>query len=151
MTLRWTHLTPPPSHHPPTHPPLHPPLDKMAAISQTIYSDALSWMFSNNFCLKFHWSLFLMIQLTIAQHWFRKWLGAEWRQYIIWTNADLIHWRIYAALGGDELINRSIKMITFWKCSWKCCLRNVGHFSWFIVLRFLVPWNGPNQYLPLFS
>ena len=25
------------------------------------------------------------------------------RQAIIWTNADPIHWRIYAALGGDEL------------------------------------------------
>ena len=25
------------------------------------------------------------------------------RQAIIWTNADLIHWRIYAALGGDAL------------------------------------------------
>ena len=27
------------------------------------------------------------------------------RQAIIWTYADLIHWRIYAALGGDELNN----------------------------------------------
>ena len=25
------------------------------------------------------------------------------QQAIIWTNADLIHWSIYAALGGDEL------------------------------------------------
>ena len=25
------------------------------------------------------------------------------RQAIIWTNADSIHWRIYAALGEDEL------------------------------------------------
>ena len=25
------------------------------------------------------------------------------RQAIIWTNADRIHWRIYAALEGDEL------------------------------------------------
>ena len=24
---------------------------------------------------------------------------------IIWTNADPIHWRIYAAPGGDELTN----------------------------------------------
>ena len=24
-------------------------------------------------------------------------------QAIIWTNADSNHWRIYAALGGDEL------------------------------------------------
>ena len=28
------------------------------------------------------------------------------RQAIILTNADLIHWRIYAALGGDELISQ---------------------------------------------
>ena len=27
-------------------------------------------------------------------------------QAIILTNADLIHWRIYAALGGDELYNK---------------------------------------------
>ena len=26
-----------------------------------------------------------------------------WRQAIIWTNADSIYWRIYAALWGDEL------------------------------------------------
>ena len=25
------------------------------------------------------------------------------RQAIIWTNADLVHWCIYAALGKDEL------------------------------------------------
>ena len=30
-----------------------------------------------------------------------------WRQAIIWTNADPIHWRIYAALGGDELKDSS--------------------------------------------
>ena len=32
-------------------------------------------------------------------------LAPHRRQAIIWTNADLIHWRIYAALGRDELIN----------------------------------------------
>ena len=26
------------------------------------------------------------------------------RQAIIWTNADPVHWRIYAALGGEEVI-----------------------------------------------
>ena len=25
------------------------------------------------------------------------------RLAIIWTNADTIHWRIYATLGGDDL------------------------------------------------
>ena len=36
-------------------------LDKMAAISQTIFSDAFSWMKSFVFWLKFHWSLFLRV------------------------------------------------------------------------------------------
>ena len=49
----------------------HPPLDKMDAILQTIFSDAFFWMKSFVFWLKFHWSLFLIVQLTITQHWFR--------------------------------------------------------------------------------
>ena len=53
------------------------PLDKMAPISQTIFSDAYLWMKSSVFWLKFHWSLFLRVELTIAQHWLRQWLGTE--------------------------------------------------------------------------
>ena len=49
----------------------HVPLDKMAAMSQTIFSDAFSWMKSFVFWLKFHWSLFLRVQLTITHHWFK--------------------------------------------------------------------------------
>ena len=45
--------------------------DKMDAISQTTYSNAFSWMKMYEFRLKFHWSLFPWIQLTIFQHWFR--------------------------------------------------------------------------------
>ena len=30
-------------------------------------------------------------------------LAPNWWQAILWTNADAIHWRIYAALGRDEL------------------------------------------------
>ena len=46
-------------------------LNKIVAISQTIFSDAFSWMKSFVFWLKFHWSLFPSVQLIIAQHWFR--------------------------------------------------------------------------------
>ena len=42
------------------------PLYKMAAISQTIISDAFSWMKIFVFWLKFHWSSFLRIQLTMV-------------------------------------------------------------------------------------
>ena len=52
----------------------HISLYKMAAISQTIFLDAGSWVKRFVFWLfwlKFHWTLFLRIQLTITQHWFR--------------------------------------------------------------------------------
>ena len=48
----------------------HLPVDKMAAISKTIFSDAFSWMKSLIFWLKFHWSVFLRVQLIITQNWF---------------------------------------------------------------------------------
>ena len=44
----------------------HLPLDIMAAFSQTIFSDAFSWMKSFVFWLKFPWCLFLRVQLTIT-------------------------------------------------------------------------------------
>ena len=49
----------------------------MAAISQMTFLNAFSWMRSYVFPFKFHWSLFPRVQLTIAEHWFRKWLGTE--------------------------------------------------------------------------
>ena len=45
--------------------------DKMAAISQTTFSNVFSSMKTFEFRLKFHWSLFPRSQLTIFQHWFR--------------------------------------------------------------------------------
>ena len=41
------------------------PWDKMAAISQTTISILFSWMKILEFRLKFHWSLFLRVQMTI--------------------------------------------------------------------------------------
>ena len=45
--------------------------DKMAAIFQPSFSNAFSWMKMYEFRLRFYWSLFLRVQLTIFQHWFR--------------------------------------------------------------------------------
>ena len=39
--------------------------DKMDAISQTTFSSAFSWFKMFEFRLKFHWSLFVRVQLTI--------------------------------------------------------------------------------------
>ena len=75
------------------------PPGQMATFSLTIFSDAFSWIQSFVFRLKFHRSSFLRVLFTMTQRWFRWWLVPNRRQSIIWTNADLIHWRIYAALG----------------------------------------------------
>ena len=45
--------------------------DKMDAISQTTCSNAFSWMKMFEYRLEFHWNLFLRVQWTIFQHWFR--------------------------------------------------------------------------------
>ena len=45
--------------------------DKIDAILQTTFSNAISWMKMFEFQLKFHWSSFLKVQLKIFKHWFR--------------------------------------------------------------------------------
>ena len=45
--------------------------DKMDAISWMTFSNAFSWMTVHEFWLQFHWNLFLRVQLTIFQCWFR--------------------------------------------------------------------------------
>ena len=76
---------------------------KMAAISQTMFSNAFSWMKMFEFCLRFRWSLFLRVQLTIFHHWFRWWLGADQATSHYLNQWWLVYWRIYASLGLNEL------------------------------------------------
>ena len=69
----------------------------MAAISQTIFSDAFSQMKHFVFCLKIHCSPKGPIDNNIGLD---NGLVSKRQQAIIWSNADLIHWRIYVAQGG---------------------------------------------------
>ena len=77
--------------------------DKMAAISQTTFSNAFFWMKMYEFRLNCHWSLFLRVQLTISQHWFRWWLGAGQATSHCLNQCWLVYWRINASLGLNEL------------------------------------------------
>ena len=77
--------------------------DKMAAILRTTYSNAFSWAKMYEFWLKSHWTLFLSVQLTIFQHWFRKWLGACQATSHYLNQWWLAYWRIYVSLGLNEL------------------------------------------------
>ena len=82
----------------------------MAAVSQTTHSNAFSLMKMLEFRLRFHWSLFLRVQLTIIHHWFREWLGVGqaashylnkwWLVYICvtrsqWVNSKCTHMIIF--------------------------------------------------------
>ena len=79
-------------------------LRQMDAISQTTFSNAFSLMKMFEFQLKFHWSLFPRVQLTIFHHWFRSWLGADQATSHYLNQWWLVYWRIYASLGLNELI-----------------------------------------------
>ena len=56
-----------------------------------------SWRKRYTFRLKFHWNLFLRVQLTISEHWFRY-----RRQATILIDSCLVYRRTYASLGLNE-------------------------------------------------
>ena len=58
------------------------------------YSDAFYWMKSFLISFEFLWSLFIRVQLTISEHWFRLF-------------SHYLNWHIYAIQGGDELTHSS--------------------------------------------
>ena len=77
--------------------------DKIDAILQTTFSNAISWMKMFEFRLKFHWSLFLKVQLTIFQQWFRYWLGAVQATSHYVNQWWLVYRRIYPSRGLNDL------------------------------------------------
>ena len=78
--------------------------DEMTAIFQTTLSNEFSWMKMYQFRLIFRWSLFLRVQLTVLQHWFRLWLGADQATSHYLNQWWLDYRRIYPSLGLNELI-----------------------------------------------
>ena len=78
--------------------------DKMAAILQTTYSNAFSWMKMYKFWLRFHWNFFPRVQITIFHHCFRWWLGAGQAPSHYLKQWWLVDWRINASLVLNELI-----------------------------------------------
>ena len=76
---------------------------------QTTFSNALSWMKMYEFWLRFHCSLFLGVQWTIFQLWFRQWLSADQATSHYLDQWWLVYWHIYVSLGLNELNDPSEK------------------------------------------
>ena len=77
--------------------------DKMAAIFLTTFWNAFSWTKTYEFRFRFYWNLFLGVQLTIYQHWFRWWLGAVQPTSHYLGQWWLVYRRVYASLGLNEI------------------------------------------------
>ena len=86
--------------------------DKMANISQTTFWNAFSWMKMCKFRLRFYWSLFLRVQLTICLHWFSQWVGAIQVTSHYLNQLWLVYWCIYASCDLNELTDK-IQPISF--------------------------------------
>ena len=91
--------------------------DKMDGISQATLSSTFSWLKMSEFRLKFHWSLFLRVQLTIFQHCFRWWLGAVLATSYYLNQWWIVYWRIYASLGPNEASLQGTELLPVWWCS----------------------------------
>ena len=90
----------------------HSPLDKMAAILQTKFSNAFFWMRSFVFWFKLHWNFDHKVPVDnkVSIGLGNGLVPSRW-QTISWTKADLVHGHIYAALGGDELIEYDLLLM----------------------------------------
>ena len=95
----------------------------MATISPATLSNAFSWMKMLEFRLKFHWSLFLRVQLPTFQHWFREWLAPTRWQAIIWTDDCLDCRRIYASV----VLNESISPFSAWLWDLDAAVRRISN------------------------
>ena len=92
----------------------------MAAIFQSTSSNAFSWIKMFEFQIKFNWILFLRVNVWISNQISMNFVSKgqidnipasarimAWcltGKLFIWTNDDLLYWRIYASLGLNELI-----------------------------------------------
>ena len=146
--------------------------DEINNISQTTFSNVFSSKKIFEFRIKFPWSLFPMVQLTIFQHWFRLWLGAvqvtshylnQWwlisPTHICVTRPQCVNHTVYCAKDGISMNsfsmgNGSIVEIVKWLCmyiyiyiSW-----NTGHkiyhvwcllFQWLATLHWISTFLGP--------
>ena len=77
------------------------------------------------FWFKFHWNLFPGVQMTISQHWFRQWLGAEHA-----TNHCL-----------SQCWSSSLTYICGTRGRWVNRTDNRSDYSWYALAVFFITWQ----------
>ena len=113
--------------------------DKISAIFPTTISTIFYCMKMNKFRLRFHWNLLPGVQLTIFQHWFRKWHGAGQATSHYLNQWWLVNWSVYASLGLSELMRWLFETDSKYKLPRKWSLHKV--FNVLSVLNKDVCWE----------
>ena len=106
--------------------------DKMDTISHTIHSNVPCSIKMFEFRIRFHWSLFLRFQLTISQHWFWWWLGADQATSHYLNQWWLVYRCIYTSLSLNELL------IASWPCN---CARGTIYDLFWIPVSVIICWG----------
>ena len=93
----------------------------IANILPMTFSNAFSCMKMCELWLKFHWSVFLRVQLTILLHWFRWWLGANQAPSHYLNQWWLVYGYLYASLGLNESKRLCLSALGRWAtCRFLC-------------------------------
>ena len=111
--------------------------DKMVTIFQTKFLNAFSRMKMHQSRLRFHWSLFPKVGLTIFQHWFRNWSGAGQATSHYLDQWWLVYWRLYASIRLNEL-KVSSGLFNQWLVAW-----HLPNQFWLIINGVL--WHSPES------
>ena len=131
--------------------------DKMATIFQTTFSNALASTELHEVRLKFQWSVFLSVQLTLFHHWFRQWLVPNQATSHFLNQWWLFYGGIYASLSLNELkesyrvfivstlektdhLSRTLCCSTLYL--WDLCTGyGAIYMGWHGIRPWLVPWK----------
>ena len=125
--------------------------DKMDAISQTTFSNAFSWLKMFEIQLKFHWSLFLWVQLTTLFSWdpspvceIGREITTQWA--IIWTLQCSKNVRISCVrqLYMLHRLDYSKECFGYRVLQWNLCGKS---FMWW-VCNIIAPCFGPGFRVP---
>ena len=90
-------------------------------------------------CVNEHFHILIKIALTLVTDYPNgsdKVLVPNRWQAIIWTNGDPIHWRIYVALGGDELhsISKGLLLMRFHQKQYN--IKDAAYIYWHVLIKF---------------
>ena len=98
-------------------------------ILRNLFSNVLFSMKMFELRLKFHWSLFPGVQLTLLQHWCRQWLGAVQATSHYLNQWWLVYRRIYASVGLNELKTSLFSIQLNWHTRGKWLIHGAKYFK----------------------